>query len=135
MTEEECREQTLNNLDQEANEIEEVIINLSDKPHATESLLASLADLHDTQAQILYGVNKHFDSGTLYAPPEAELAADEAAVPEQDSGQGIRIRAELMQAVNEAVMKTFYKGDPHITATEAAFATKAVFDKYFLIAD
>lgn len=36
-----------------------------------------------------------------------------------------------MKAVNEAVMKTFDKGDPHITATEAAFAAKAVFDKAF----
>jgi len=116
----------MNNLADEVNEIEEVIIKLSDYPNATESLLASLADLHDTQAQILYGVSKHFDSGTLYATPEVKKT-----VPEQAGGQGIRIRAELMKAVNEAVMKTFDKGDPHITATEAAFAAKAVFDKAF----
>lgn len=135
MTEEQRKAQVLNNLEDETEEIEGAIIKLSDYPAATESLLASLADLHNTQAQILFGAAKHFDSGTLYAPPEAELAADEAAVPEQDSDRRIvdtyRVRDELMETVNEAVMRCHDKADLNDIAYEAAYAAKAVFDKAF----
>ena len=136
MTEEQRREKVLNNLATETNEIEEVIIKLSDYPAATESLLASLADLHERYTRELHGIHGvEFDSGTLYPPPELAADEDKPAVPEQDLAQeqehAQRVRAELMHAVNEAVMKTFDKGDSCITATEAAFAAKAVFDKSF----
>lgn len=135
MTEEERKAQVLKNLEDETNEIEEVIIKLSDYPVATESLLASLTDLHDTQGQVKYGVSKLVGGSTLYAPPEAELAADEAAVPEQDSDRRIvdtyRVRDELTETVNEAVMRCHDKADLNDIAYEAAYAAKAVFDKAF----
>ena len=144
MTEEQRRKKVLNNIDMQVNEIEEVIVKLSNYPATTETLLASLADLHDYYARELYEIHGvEFNSGTLCPPQElaADFRADEdkPAVPEQDLAQeqehAERVRAELMHAVNEAVMKTFDKGDSRITATEAAFAAKVVFDNYIYSAD